>query len=59
MLTTYLHFSVEVENKWNYTCIPPVCLHGLYNDQLIFTFPVWYLSRSLIDVFTTADNPFY
>jgi len=58
MLKTHLHFSAEFKNEWSYTSIPPVYLHGEYNDTLIFTFTVWYLDRSLTEMLTTADNPF-
>jgi len=43
MLTTHLHFSVEVKNEWSYTSITPVYLHGEYDDKFIFTFTVRYL----------------
>jgi hypothetical protein len=58
MLTTHLHFSVEVKNEWSYTSIPPVYLHGEYNCKLIFTFAVWHLGRRIIKMFTTADIHF-
>jgi hypothetical protein len=25
---------VEVRNEWNYTCSPPVCLHGMNKENL-------------------------
>jgi hypothetical protein len=58
MLTTHLYFSAEVKNEWSCTSIPPVYFHGKYNDKLIFTFAVCYLSRSLINILKTAANPF-
>jgi hypothetical protein len=58
MITTHLHFSAEVKNEWSYTSIPPVYFHGEYDDKMIFTFTVWRLSRSLINMLTTADSPF-
>jgi hypothetical protein len=34
-------FGAEVKNGWNYTPIPPICLHGEHRDY--FTFIVSYL----------------
>ena len=30
--------SVKVKNEWNYTCAPPLCLHGVRRENFTFTF---------------------
>jgi hypothetical protein len=32
--------STVLRNKWNYTSIPAVCLHGKQRDNFTFTFAV-------------------
>jgi len=36
---------VKVKNKWKYTKLPCVCLHGLHRDNILFTFFAFYMKH--------------
>jgi len=39
--------SAKVKNEWNYTSIPPLCLHGMEGDNLTFSDRLSYQCHSL------------